>query len=81
MRMKKRDCIIIVSGIIRQRKDVIRSRIRLDWQVVIQLCMDMFMIHCVSLIHLVWQFCLKLVLRSVYKELHADHETGAADNK
>jgi len=62
MRMKKRDCIIIVSGIIRQRKDVIRSRIRLDWQVVIQLCMDMFMIHCVSLIHLVWQFCLKLVL-------------------
>ena len=21
------------------------------------------------------------VLRSVYKELHADHETGAADNK
>ena len=22
-----------------------------------------------------------LVLRSVYKELHADHETGAADNK
>ena len=23
----------------------------------------------------------KKVLRSVYKELHADHETGAADNK
>ncbi len=22
-----------------------------------------------------------LLLRSVYKELHADHETGAADNK
>ena len=22
-----------------------------------------------------------LTLRSVYKELHADHETGAADNK
>ena len=22
-----------------------------------------------------------LVVRSVYKELHADHETGAADNK
>ncbi len=22
-----------------------------------------------------------LCLRSVYKELHADHETGAADNK
>ena len=21
------------------------------------------------------------ILRSVYKELHADHETGAADNK
>ena len=25
----------------------------IDWQVVIQLCMDMFMTHCVSLIHLV----------------------------
>ena len=29
--------------------------------------------------------CLKedfeLIIRSVYKELHADHETGAADNK
>ena len=24
---------------------------------------------------------LKELLRSVYKELHADHETGAADNK
>jgi len=24
---------------------------------------------------------LVLMLRSVYKELHADHETGAADNK
>lgn len=24
---------------------------------------------------------LGLLLRSVYKELHADHETGAADNK
>ena len=24
---------------------------------------------------------LKLLFRSVYKELHADHETGAADNK
>jgi len=23
----------------------------------------------------------KIILRSVYKELHADHETGAADNK
>ena len=23
----------------------------------------------------------RLLLRSVYKELHADHETGAADNK
>ena len=22
-----------------------------------------------------------LVIKSVYKELHADHETGAADNK
>ena len=22
-----------------------------------------------------------LLIRSVYKELHADHETGAADNK
>ena len=22
-----------------------------------------------------------IALRSVYKELHADHETGAADNK
>lgn len=22
-----------------------------------------------------------IMLRSVYKELHADHETGAADNK
>ena len=22
-----------------------------------------------------------MTLRSVYKELHADHETGAADNK
>ena len=28
-------------------------------------------------------FPMKLILylRSVYKELHADHETGAADNK
>ena len=25
--------------------------------------------------------CFGLALRSVYKELHADHETGAADNK
>ena len=24
-------------------------------------------------------FC--ILIRSVYKELHADHETGAADNK
>ena len=24
---------------------------------------------------------LDIMLRSVYKELHADHETGAADNK
>ena len=24
---------------------------------------------------------LELFIRSVYKELHADHETGAADNK
>ncbi|WP_215629649.1 hypothetical protein [Hungatella hathewayi] len=24
---------------------------------------------------------LKALFRSVYKELHADHETGAADNK
>ena len=23
----------------------------------------------------------RLEIRSVYKELHADHETGAADNK
>ena len=27
-----------------------------------------------------WVF-FAMVLRSVYKELHADHETGAADNK
>ena len=27
------------------------------------------------------KFLLGVVLRSVYKELHADHETGAADNK
>ena len=26
-------------------------------------------------------FLFELLLRSVYKELHADHETGAADNK
>ena len=26
-----------------------------------------------------WAFL--LAFRSVYKELHADHETGAADNK
>ena len=52
--MKRRDCIIIVSGIIRQRKDVIRSRIRLDWQVVIQLCMDMFMIQILNWIY--WDF-------------------------
>ena len=25
--------------------------------------------------------CVVLTFRSVYKELHADHETGAADNK
>ena len=25
--------------------------------------------------------CFTLNIRSVYKELHADHETGAADNK
>ena len=25
--------------------------------------------------------CVNQGLRSVYKELHADHETGAADNK
>ena len=24
---------------------------------------------------------LQVLIRSVYKELHADHETGAADNK
>ena len=24
---------------------------------------------------------LRVAVRSVYKELHADHETGAADNK
>lgn len=54
MRMKRRDCIIIVSGIIRQRKDVIRSRIRLDWQVVIQLCMDMFVIQILNWIY--WDF-------------------------
>ena len=27
------------------------------------------------------QLCFELPVRSVYKELHADHETGAADNK
>ena len=27
------------------------------------------------------QVCLKMSVRSVYKELHADRETGAADNK
>ena len=26
-------------------------------------------------------FIFLVVVRSVYKELHADHETGAADNK
>ena len=26
-------------------------------------------------------FLFEFLLRSVYKELHADHETGAADNK
>ena len=26
-------------------------------------------------------FVFKTPIRSVYKELHADHETGAADNK
>ena len=25
--------------------------------------------------------CFITLIRSVYKELHADHETGAADNK
>ncbi len=28
-----------------------------------------------------WVFLFEFLLRSVYKELHADHETGAADNK
>ena len=32
-----------------------------------------------DLFQLAFQF--DLALRSVYKELHADHETGAADNK
>ena len=27
------------------------------------------------------KFFFKKYVRSVYKELHADHETGAADNK
>jgi hypothetical protein len=35
--------------------------------------------------HLIFSFHLLSLyiplLRSVYKELHADHETGAADNK
>ena len=26
-------------------------------------------------------FIFTMIIRSVYKELHADHETGAADNK
>ena len=29
----------------------------------------------------IFMIILSLILRSVYKELHADHETGAADNK
>ena len=29
----------------------------------------------------VQDYPLEINLRSVYKELHADHETGAADNK
>ena len=33
------------------------------------------LITCLGLLMLVCMF------RSVYKELHADHETGAADNK
>ena len=28
-----------------------------------------------------WKKLLTPQIRSVYKELHADHETGAADNK
>ena len=31
--------------------------------------------------HLVFLVFFVIVFRSVYKELHADHETGAADNK
>ena len=39
----------------------------------------------VGMVHLyspeVQNRCVTLGLRSVYKEIHADHETGAADNK
>ena len=45
-----------------------------------------------SIREIVWEFIyiiefarkdkiFKAMVRSVYKELHADHETGAADNK
>ena len=36
--------------------------------------------RCSSLLWVCFSFFM-LLFRSVYKELHADHETGAADNK
>ena len=38
-----------------------------------------FVLHIVCAI--VWDICAIVWIRSVYKELHADHETGTADNK
>ena len=40
---------------------------------------DLSLIHIVEAIQVMEKFCRHI--RSVYKELHADHETGAADNK
>ena len=54
MRMKKPSCTITDSGTMIRSRDSIRSRIRLDWQVVIQLCMDMFMIQILNWIY--WDF-------------------------
>ena len=52
--MKKPSCTITDSGTMIRSRDSIRSRIRLDWQVVIQLCMDMFVIQILNWIY--WDF-------------------------
>ena len=63
-----------MKKISQEEKQIYRRRIKL-----------IFTLHLIIMLIIalgkVNEFIFSLMFRSVYKELHADHETGAADNK